>query len=191
MTIYLDVVLIENIIINFIIIFTTSLISKYKINYARLFLSSLLGSISVIGIYFINLHSIIEVIFKILVSTIMILVAFKFKNIKKYIKDILSFYLVTFTFGGVSFFLMYVINPVVKNGIIFGMYSLKKMCLGIIISFILITIVFKLTKSIFLNGKTKCKIKIFYRDKEIETIAIIDTRKYAKRSNNRLSCCNS
>ena len=45
MTIYIDIILIENIVMNCIILLSTSVISKTKINKIRIFLSSLLGSI--------------------------------------------------------------------------------------------------------------------------------------------------
>ena len=45
MTIYIDIVLIENLIMNYIILLATGIILKEKIKHLRLFLASLLGAI--------------------------------------------------------------------------------------------------------------------------------------------------
>ena len=45
MTIYIDVVLIENLIMNYIILYATAIILKRKIKNTRLILASLLGAI--------------------------------------------------------------------------------------------------------------------------------------------------
>ena len=45
MTIYIDIVLIENIIMNYIILFATAIVLKIKINHIRIFIASLLGAI--------------------------------------------------------------------------------------------------------------------------------------------------
>ena len=45
MTIYIDVVFIENLIMNYIILFATSIIIKVKVKHIRLILASSLGAI--------------------------------------------------------------------------------------------------------------------------------------------------
>ena len=51
MTVYLDIVLIENLCMNYIILFATGFIMKLKMKHLRLILSSLLGSIYAILAY--------------------------------------------------------------------------------------------------------------------------------------------
>ena len=45
MTVYLDIVLLENICMNYIIVFATGVILKTKINHLRLIISAIIGSI--------------------------------------------------------------------------------------------------------------------------------------------------
>ena len=45
MTIYIDVVLIENLVINYIILYATGIILKIKVKHLRLILASLIGAI--------------------------------------------------------------------------------------------------------------------------------------------------
>ena len=45
MTIYIDVIILENLIMNYIILYATGIIVKAKINYIRIFFASLIGAI--------------------------------------------------------------------------------------------------------------------------------------------------
>ena len=45
MTIYIDVIIVENLIMNYIILYATGLISKSKKSYLRMFMASLIGAI--------------------------------------------------------------------------------------------------------------------------------------------------
>ena len=68
MTIYIDVVLIENLIMNYIILFTTGLILKVKRNHIRLIVASLLGAIysiiAYMGVLEIYSSFILKIIYK-------------------------------------------------------------------------------------------------------------------------------
>lgn len=83
MTIYLDIVLFENVILNYIILLSTAIISKSKISILKIFLSSLIGGIFSILNYIVILNSITGVILKIIISIIMVLIAFGDYKIKK------------------------------------------------------------------------------------------------------------
>ena len=54
MTIYIDIVLIENLVMNFIILLATGIILKEKIKVIRLFFASMLGAIYSIISYISN-----------------------------------------------------------------------------------------------------------------------------------------
>ena len=88
MTIYIDIVLIENLIMNYIILFTTAVVLKIKVNHIRLILASLLGAgysiIAYMGI--IKVYS--SIILKIILSVLIIYIAFNPQNIKKMCKTI-------------------------------------------------------------------------------------------------------
>ena len=45
MTIYIDIIIVENLIMNYIILYATGLISKSKKSYLRMFMASLIGAI--------------------------------------------------------------------------------------------------------------------------------------------------
>ena len=111
MTIYLDIIFFENLCMNYIILYTTSLIRKIKIKQGRLLLSSAIGSIYAIIIYLKVMDVASNLLMKIVLSISMVWIAFSSNNFKNLGKDILMFYVISFVFGGCSFALIYFINP--------------------------------------------------------------------------------
>lgn len=178
MTIYIDIVLIENLIMNYIILFTTAVVLKIKVNHIRLILASLLGAgysiIAYMGI--IKVYS--SIILKIILSVLIIYIAFNPQNIKKMCKDLLLFYLVSFVFGGAAFALIYIIKPqniLMKNGLFLGTYTLKTVMLGAVVAFCIIIGTFAIIKNKISKKDMFCEIEILINQKKIKTKAIIDT----------------
>lgn len=178
MTIYIDIVLIENLIMNYIILLSVAVVLKTKINYVRIFISSLIGAAYAIFAYVSSLEIYSTIFIKILLSIIMIYIAFNPQNIKKMCKLVLIFYLTSFVFGGAAFSLLYFIRPqdiLMKNGVLLGTYPLKTVMLSAIVGFIIIVIAFKMVKSKISKKDMYCDIHISLNNKKIETKAMIDT----------------
>ena len=83
MTIYLDIVLLENVVMNYIILFATGLINKTNIKQFRIIISSLIGALYAVMSFITNLNIYNTLILKIILSIAMIYIAFTPKNIKK------------------------------------------------------------------------------------------------------------
>ena len=178
MTIYLDIILLENICMNYIILFATGLILKAKINQLRVIISSLLGGIYAIISFTPILKIYTNMIFKILISIIMIYIALNPKNIKILLKQLLIFYLVSFAFGGCAFCLLYFIKPqdiLMRNGYLTGTYPIKIALLGGIVGFVIVNIAFRLVKGRISKKDMFCDVEIFFKDKSIKIKAMIDT----------------
>lgn len=178
MTIYIDVILIENLIMNFIILYATGLVLKRKIKKVRLILASLLGAIYSLLTCISSFEIYTNIILKLILSILMVYIAFNAPNVKQIGKDLLLFYLVSFVFGGAAFAFIYIIKPqdiLMKNGLFLGTYPLKTVVLGAIIAFIIVIAAFKIVKSRFSTKDMYCRIKIRLNEKEIETNAMIDS----------------
>ena len=178
MTIYVDVVLIENLIMNYIILYATAIILKRKIKNTRLILASLLGAIYSIISYISNIEIYSTMLLKIILSIIIIYIAFNAQNIKQLGKDLLIFYLTSFVFGGAAFALIYIVKPqdiLMKNGLFLGTYPLKTVILAAIVAFIILITAFTIVKSKFNKKDMFCEIEVELNNKLIETKAMIDT----------------
>lgn len=178
MVIYLDIILLENLFMNYIILFATALITKNKAKIWRLAISSLLG-----GIYAaISFMSVLEIysglVLKVLLSVAMIYIAFNPKTIKLMFKQLIIFYLVSFAFGGTAFALLYFISPeeiLMKNGLLIGTYPLKIAFLGAIVGFTIIQIAFKTIKTKMTKKDMLCELEMYLEDGKQVLIAMIDT----------------
>ena len=149
-TIYLDIIFLENVIMNSIILYAAAIILKIKTKFIRIFISSIIGSIYAIILYITNLKIYTSIISKILLSIIMVYVAYNPQNVKKLWKQILIFYLTSFVFGGVSLYLIYVIKPqdiLIENGMFIGEYVLKVIMLAAIVAYLVIKISLKIIKT--------------------------------------------
>ena len=111
MTICLDVVLIENLCMNYIILFATGYLLKIKMNHIRLILSAILGGIYSILAYMEILEIYSNFALKIILSIVMVYLAYHAKNVKQLAKQLIFFYLTSFVFGGCAFELLYFIKP--------------------------------------------------------------------------------
>lgn len=178
MTIYIDIVILENLIMNYIILLATGIVTKNKIINTRLIIASLIGAIysAIAYIRILKIYS--NILMKILLSIIIIYIAFNPQKADKLLKDTLFFYLISFAFGGAAYAFIYIIKPqeiLTKNGMFLGIYPLKTIMLGGIIAFILIIVTYKILKSKFDSKKLIYPIKIFIEKNVIKTKAFVDT----------------
>ncbi len=178
MTVYLDIILLENICMNYIILLATGLILKNKINNIRILLSSLLGGVYAVCSYITKLEIYSTLIMKIILSVTMVYVAFNSKNIKQLLKQLVLFYLTSFAFGGCAFALLYFIKPqniLMKNGVYIGTYPLKVALLGGLLGFIIINIAFKIIKNRINKKNMFCDIEIYLNNNVTKVHALVDT----------------
>ena len=146
MTVYLDIVFLENILMNYIIVFATGVVIKNECKKLRLLIASVIGAIYTIVMYLEIIPIYSNFIMKFILSIVITYIAFNPKSLKKLIKNLIIFYLVSFVFGGCVFALMYFLKPQmaqIRNGVFVGAYPLKIALVGGIISFIIIQISFK------------------------------------------------
>lgn len=178
MIVYLDVVLMENLFMNYIILFATAIINKVEIKLIRILLASIIGSLYAVANYTSILENKLGLILKIFLSIAMVYLAFKPKTFKQCIKQLLIFYLTSFTFGGVAFALLYFIKPgelLMKNGVYIGTYPLKIALMGGIVGFVIVTIAFKIIKGKISKKDIFCQITIQIEEQSKTLIAMLDT----------------
>lgn len=178
MIVYVDVIFFENLCMNYIILLTSGVIMKIKVNHVRLAFSATLGSIYAIMVYMqiFNIYS--NMITKVILSICMVHIAFSPKGIKILLKELTIFYLVSFVFGGCAFALLYFIKPqdiFIKNGVYIGTYPIKIVLLGGIVGFVVVRIAFKILRN---RINKKCliyEIEIKIEEKKKIVKAMLDT----------------
>ena len=178
MTIYIDVVFLENLVMNSIILIASGIILKKKLKWIRILLASSLGAIYTIIGYISVLEIYSNLVLKVILSILIIYIAFNPQTVKQLWKDVLIFYLTSFVFGGVAFALIYVVKPqdiLMKNGLFLGTYPLKTVLLAAIVAFIIIIAAFAIVKTKFSKKDMFCDVEVELNNKKIKTRAMIDT----------------
>ena len=178
MTVYLDIVLLENLCMNYIILFATGYIMKLKMKQLRLVLSAMLGGIYAVIAYIEILPIYSSFAMKILLSVLMVHIAYNSKNIKNLLKQLVVFYLISFAFGGSAFALLYFVRPqdiLIRNGVYVGTYPIKIALLGGIVGFIITYIAFKVVKTKLHKKDIIYNIEIHIKEKTLKLKAMLDT----------------
>lgn len=133
MTIYIDVIFLENLFMNYIILFATGIIVKAPLKVIRTLLSSIIGSVYAVVSYMSILEINSNFLLKVVLSVVMVYVAFSSKRAKTFLKQLIIFYLTSFTFGGVAFALLYFVSPqniLMEKGVLIGTYPIKIVLAG-------------------------------------------------------------
>ena len=120
MEIIIEYVLIDNLVINFLILYITAFALKLTFKKWRFFLADIFGTMLAIVFPLLNLHFALLLLLKILTGVLMVLIAFKVEKFKHFFVLFFSFILSTALFGGITFLIYY---------FIFGSLNLE-MCLS-------------------------------------------------------------
>ena len=183
MIIYLDVIFLENLILNFLILYAVGIETKSKIKILKILLASFIGSAYTVLVYLIKNAFFQSIIMKVLLSVVMNYIAYKTNSIKELLKIIVYFYLTSFIFGGSALAIIYIVNTgniSIHDGVIYGKYTLLTIIISVIVSFIVIIISFRLIKNRISKKDLICNITIKINDKKVRTTALIDTGNFLK-----------
>lgn len=178
MTVYLDIVFVENVLMNYIIIFATGVVIKTDCKKYRIFFASCMGAVYTVVMY-LNIIPIYSNFFmKFALSIAIVYIAFTPNNFKHLLKDLIIFYLISFAFGGCVFALMYFLKPQmaeIRNGVFVGSYPIKVALLGAIVAFVVIQMSFKLVKTKLSKKDVIYRVTLIIDNKSVDIPALLDT----------------
>lgn len=162
MRIYIDLFFLFNTIMDIIIITSVSILLKRNTTYKRILISSLLGGISSLILF----TSINRLLLELITIILMITIAFKYKNIRYFLTNILYTYILSILLGG----LIYLFNSKVTLNIYLNYLVI------IILSIEVMTLYIKESKKIKNTYNNYYKVDIYFKDKEkISLIGFLDT----------------
>lgn len=180
MVLYFDVVLLINLLMNYMILYFVALVLNLKKEFGRLFLGAILGClflISVISEKFIMLQSFP---IKVVISVAMILVSFPPKNFRDFLKTLSFFYLISFMMGGGVLAFFYLLNlrqNLLTNTLILNNISVQWWILLIsaLALFLFLKFIWPLLYSILSKDTFLALMTIVIDGKPIEIKGLIDT----------------
>ena len=179
MKLYIDLIFLLNIWFDFLLLISVSILLKRNIKFKKIIFGSIVGGLTFF-ILFIKLNNILLFLFKILVSILMIITTFSYKNIKYTLTNLGYFYLTSIILGGG----MYLISDMFSysnNGLIFYHNGFKinyifLLIISPIIIFIYINNILKLKN----NYSNYYKVDILYKDKIYHLNGFLDTGNHLK-----------
>lgn len=116
MDIYIEFAILDNMVVNYIVLYLAVLSAKLKTNRLKILIASLVATIIAIFSPFLKDELIVMIAIKILTPSLMILCSLKLKNISKFFKVYLWLITYTFLLGGICTAVLYVIGANVING---------------------------------------------------------------------------
>lgn len=174
MKIYLDLLMILNFFIDFILLLTVSIILKRNIPLTRILLGAFVGGISILLLFF-DINSLMLFLLKLIISIIMTLITFKYVNLKYTLINLFYLYISSIVLGG-FLYLLNVEFSYKKIGIIFVNKGLSiNFIFLIIFSPIILYIYVKQIKNLKYNYSNYYNIEIIIRNKKYKYTAYLDT----------------
>ena len=180
MKVYVDIIFLLNLVMNFLILLLTAKLSKSKTSSLRMFLGSIIGAVYAVFLIFCPSLKLYYTVFaKILLSFLIIAISFSPKNIISFIKNIAMFYVSTFIFAGAAFAFLYFnqTGGFVKNGIVYVFWQSKMTY--IILSILTVGIIMRIFWEVIQNKLVKEKLliplTISFENKTIYISALLDT----------------
>ena len=190
MVLYIEYVLLDNIVIDLLLIRLLKFTFKENFSKKNMFLSCIIGTISALFLPFLVKYTGLIVVYKILTALLMILVLKKYKTYKKYFLYLLIFFLYTMLFGGIGIAILNVFNiPYTINGLILYNCEFPISILIIIFwlgSWLMKKVVRTLNDQMKLNNHTY-SIKLIDRDEKIECVGFYDSGNTIDRDGNAVS----
>ena len=177
MTVYADVLVGLNIIITYLIIVSVRLISKRATNKWGVGIASLIGGFSSLIIFYEDIPVLVSVIYKLLVAGLITGVGFLPRSVRGFLKVFLSFFAISFLFGGVMYALEITFNPqniLYMNGTVYFDMSITYLVGSVLLIYGAFMVVnFLLTKHAVKNKIYE--VKITFRNTEITLRGFGDT----------------
>lgn len=106
MTIYIDTLIFTNIIIDYLMLMLTAKILKINYKYYRIIMGSVFGGFSSVIILLPDQKIIFNLLIRIVITIIIVLIAFGYKNIFTMIKRVFVLFLICTSFSGIILFII-------------------------------------------------------------------------------------
>lgn len=175
--VYVDVLVLENFFMNYLLLYIVNRFCRCNAKIWRIILAATIGALYVVIIFFPELHVFYSLIAKIIVSVIMIIVAFLPYCLRDFLKEFILFYIEAFIIGGCILGIFYLknYNMGFDNGVFFMEVTPEYIICGSFISLIMVKFGFDYFDDFFSKEKNKVFLHIVMNKKECDIKALVDT----------------
>ena len=170
MKIYIDLLILLNFILDFLLLMGVGIILNRQTNLKKIFISSIIGSITIISLFF-SISSFSLFLIKLIISIIMVIVTFGYRDIYYTLKNLFYLYTICIILGGFFYYINIEFNLLLNtNGIVLN-FIILLLCSPVVLYFYI-----KQIKDIKLNYNNYYNIDVYLKNgKIIELTAFLDT----------------
>lgn len=175
--VYADVLFVINAVITFLILITTADLTKIESVKSRYVSGALAGGLLSFIILAPEMHILIVITIRLIISILIILITFRLKNLIQFIKSVAGFFIISFIYGGIVYFLSDCIAlPKVyyNNGYAYFDFSAVSLVLITSAVFLCMKVI---NKILIVKNKTDeiYKVEVNNNGKTISVYALYDT----------------
>lgn len=177
MKIYLDVLIFLNAVVDFLIIAITEKIGKTKSKVYRKILAAFVASLFSLAMFLPTKSITFQLFLRLICSSLTVLIAFGFKKIKVFLRNLIFFYISSFLYVGLMLAVWFVFKPqslAINNSVVYFNISPLLIITITFLSYLIISVARILTEKNSKNAN-RCQITIYLDDKSITKTAIVDT----------------
>lgn len=176
--VYAEYILLENIIINYIILYATKKFTRTETSIIRLIIAAIIGALYTFVLFFPSLKFMTKFSIKFSISVLIIILAFNPEKIDKFLKLIATFYCISFVFAGASLALFYLLdfNVYYYNGVFYIKdFPASILIIGIFLSFLILKYIINHISKKVKKEEMLITLTIILNGKEASLIGLIDT----------------
>lgn len=176
--VYLDVLILENVVVNYLILWVTAKLSRNIISGLRLAAASLVGALYLVLIFFPGMGIYHTATAKFLLSLAIVAIAFSPHRLKGFIKTLAVFYLVSFIFAGsfIAFSYFAEGGAITTNGIIYTWNpKWKNLVYTMVFILVIIRVAWNYMRDRFARESLFVPLSIVFDKKKVTIKALIDT----------------
>ncbi len=179
MYIIAEYLFIENFIINYAILHITKAVTRTKTTKGRIIITSTIAALYPFILFFPYLSFLTNFYMKIVISIIIVKLAYNSKSLALYIKQLSAFYVISFIFAGASIGTYYLTNNyynvLFKPDYLLGKFPIKYIILGVVLGGIMIKSMVHYYQEKLSKEKELLNVTVHFNNKSSSFIALTDT----------------
>ena len=179
--IYIDVLFVVNLLINYILLRACCAFTNLKQNKYRIMFGAFIGACYSVLIFFPDFSALYSTICKLLISMLIVACSFPFYTFKNYLKTLLIFYMVSFGFGGCVLGVFYFsdigarLGAVYSNGIFYFNLPWTVLALCGTMFFLAVKLFGLFSGRSYRGSSLKKRLCLSYGNNTAEITALLDT----------------
>lgn len=177
MVVYVDVLLVVNLFVNYALLLCASMIMKKHTQRMRIILGATIGALYGLVIFFPELPSVVEFALRLFATALIVFSTFGYRNLRSFLRSFFTFFAVSLAFGGIMLVLWVTVTPVgmvYNNGAVYFDIDLSVLAVSTVVSFALVSMIAHFTARRAPKDSIAL-VKIGYKGKTINLTALIDT----------------